>query len=153
MRVNPPTLFWLLIAAILAADRFLPLVGFDVPGLPWGGGALVVLGIGISVAGKRRFQRAGTNVQTFEDPGELVTNGLYGLSRNPMYLGLVLAGFGAALVSATLTAVVLSAAFALIVRCWYIAFEERVMRRHFGERYAAYCRSVGRWLGRRRIVR
>ena len=153
MRVNPPTLFWMLIAAILAADRFLPLVSFDVPGLPWGSAALVVLGIGISVAGKRRFQRAGTNVQTFEDPGELVTDGLYGLSRNPMYLGLVLAGFGAALASATLMAAVLSAAFALTVRYWYIAFEERAMRRHFGERYAAYCRSVGRWLGRRRIVR
>ena len=153
MRINPPTLFWMLIAAILAADRFLPLISFDVPGLPWGGGALVVLGIGISVAGKRRFQRAGTNVQTFEDPGELVTDGLYGLSRNPMYLGLVLAGFGAALASATLVAVLLSAAFALTVRYWYIAYEERAMRRHFGERYAAYCRSVGRWLGRRRIVR
>ena len=70
-----------------------------------------------------------------------------------MYLGLVLAGFGAALVSATLAAVVLSAAFALTVRYWYIAYEERAMRRRFGERYAAYCRSVGRWLGRRRIVR
>ncbi len=40
MRVNPPTLFWMMIAAILAADRFLPLAGFNVPGLPWGGVAL-----------------------------------------------------------------------------------------------------------------
>ena len=149
MRINPPTLFWMLIAAILAADRFLPLISFDVPGLPWGGAALVAMGIGISVAGKRGFQRAGTNVQTFEDPGVFVTDGLYAISRNPMYLGLVLAGFGAALVSGTLAAVVLGAAFALIVRYWYIAHEERAMRRAFGTRYEAYCRAVGRWLGRR----
>ena len=152
MRINPPTLFWMLIAAILAADRFLPLMSFDVPGLPWGGAALVAMGIGISVAGKRRFQRAGTNVHTFQDPGELVTDGLYGISRNPMYLGLVLAGFGAALVSATLAALVLGAAFALVVRYWYIAYEERAMRRAFGARYESYCRSAGRWLGRRRAA-
>ena len=149
MRINPPTLFWMLIAAILAADRFLPLVSFDVPGLPWCGAALAVLGIGISVAGKRRFQQAGTNVYTFEDPDELVIQGLYGISRNPMYRGLVLAGFGAALASATLAALVLSTAFALVVRYWYIAYEERAMRRKFGERYEAYCRRVGRWFGRR----
>ena len=104
------------------------------------------------MAGKRRFRQAGTNVYTFEDSGELVTAGLYGISRNPMYLGLVLAGFGAALVSATLAALVLSAAFVLFVRYWYIAYEERAMRRQFGARYEAYCRTVGRWLGRRRTV-
>lgn len=152
MRINPPTLFWMLIAAILAADRFLPLIRFDVPGLHWAGTAVVALGIGISVAGKRRFQRTGTNVHTFQDPGKLVTDGLYGISRNPMYLGLVLAGFGAALVSATLAAVVLNAAFALIVRYWYIAYEERAMRRTFGARYEAYCRRVGRWIGRRQAA-
>ena len=67
-----------------------------------------------------------------------------------MYLGLVVAGFGAALVSATLAALVLSAAFALIVRYWYIAYEESAMLRRFDEPYRAYCRRVGRWFGRRR---
>ena len=65
-----------------------------------------------------------------------------------MYLGLVLAGFGAALVSATLAALILSAAFALTVRYWYIAFEESAMLQRFGEPYRAYCRRVRRWLGR-----
>lgn len=153
MRINPPTLFWMLIAAILATDRLLPLIELDEPWTLWGGAILVVVGLGVSIAGKRRFQRAGTNVETFKDPSALVTDGLYGFSRNPMYLGLVLAGFGAALVSATLAALVLSAAFALIVRYWYIAHEERAMHRQFGERYEAYCRRVGRWLGRRRIAR
>ncbi len=37
MQINPPTLFWMAIAAILAADRFLPLARFEQPGLPWYG--------------------------------------------------------------------------------------------------------------------
>ena len=79
-----------------------------------------------------------------------MTDGLYGISRNPMYLGLVLAGTGAAMFSGTLTALLLAAVFALIVRYWYIAYEESAMRRRFGDSYDAYCRKVGRWFGRRR---
>ena len=96
------------------------------------------------------FQRIGTNVYTFEEPGELVTEGLYGISRNPMYLGLAVAGRGPALVSATLSALVLSTAFAAVMRFWYIAHEEAAMRRKFGDRYDAYRRRVPRWLGWRR---
>lgn len=149
MRINPPTLFWMLISAVLAVHLFLPVTRLDEPWLPWCGAALVILGIGISAAGKNRFQRVRTNVFTFEEPGEMVTDGLYGISRNPMYLGLVLAGLGAALVSATLSGLILSALFAAIVRFWYIAHEERAMRGKFGERYDDYCQQVGRWLGRR----
>ena len=150
MRINPPTLFWILIAAIVAVDRFVPLATFDEPWLPWFGAVLAIAGVGISAAAKRQFQRIGTNVYTFEEPGEFVTEGLFGISRNPMHLGLVVAGLGAALVSATLAAVVLSAVFALIVRYWYMAFEENATLRRFGEPYQAYCRRVGRWFGRRR---
>ena len=34
-------------------------------------------------------------------------------------------------------------------RLGYIAFEENAMQHKFGEEYEAYCRTVGRWLGRR----
>ena len=150
MRINPPTLFFVLIAAIAAVDQLCPVVSFTVPWLPWFAAVLVVLGIAVSVAGKRHFQGVGTNVYTFKEPGELVTDGPYRFSRNPMYLGLILAGIGAALVSASLSALVLAGAFAITVRCWYVAYEERAMRRRFGDAYEAYCQEVGRWVGRQR---
>ena len=87
---------------------------------------------------------------TFEEPGVLVTDGIHGFSRNPMYLGLVLAGAGAGLVSGTLPALVLVAAFVLSVGYWYIAYEETAMRERFDDRYEAYRRTVGWWFGRRR---
>ena len=118
MRINPPTLFGILIAAIVAVDRFLPLIEITELWLPWCGAVLAISGVGVSATAKRHFERIGTNVYTFEEPGELVTTGLFGISRNPMYLGLVVAAFGAALISATLAALVLSAAFTLIVRIY-----------------------------------
>ena len=87
MRINPPTLLWILIAAIVAVDRFFPLATFDAPWLPWFGAVLVVAGIGVSAAAKRQFQRIRTNVYTFEEPGEFVTDGLFRISRNPMNQG------------------------------------------------------------------
>ena len=53
MRINPPTLFWILIAAIVATHRYFPLIAFDESWLPWIGAVIFVLGIGVSAAGKR----------------------------------------------------------------------------------------------------
>ena len=152
MRIIPPILLCILVGLMVGADTFLPLIRFDPPGLLWAGAAIVVLGVCIAGPAMLRFRRAGTNFHTFKEPGVLVTDGPYAISRNPMYVGMVLAGLGAALITATLAGVILAAAYALVVRYWYIAYEERAMRRQFGERYDAYCRKVGRWLGRRRTI-
>lgn len=76
----------------------------------------------------------------------LVTGGPYGLSRNPMYLGEIVAwsaylpGIGWAGV------VVLAASLALqLVR---VRAEERALGQTFGETYACYRRRVRRWWGR-----
>ncbi len=149
MRIDPRILFLIQIGSIVAADQLAPLIEFGNLWLRLAGAALAVLGLGVSVAAKRQFQRAGTNVYTFKEPGELVTEGLYGVSRNPMYLGLVLGGIGTALISGTLAGLILCAGFAAVVRFWYIAHEEQAMRRKFGGPYEAYCEEVWRWLGPR----
>ena len=152
MRIIPPILLCILVGLMVGADTLLPLIRFDPPGLLWAGAAIVVLGVCIAGPAMLRFRRARTNFHTFKEPGVLVTDGPYAISRNPMYVGMVLAGLGAALITATLAGIILAAAYALIVRYWYIAYEERAMRQQFGERYDAYCRKVGRWLGRRRTI-
>ena len=152
MRIIPPILLCIMVGLMVGADTLLPLIRLDPPGLLWAGAAIVVLGVCIAGPAMLRFRRARTNFHTFKEPGVLVTDGPYAISRNPMYVGMVLAGLGAALITATLAGVILAAAYALIVRYWYIAYEERAMRRQFGEHYDAYCRKVGRWIGRRRTT-
>ena len=62
MWINPPALFWYPIAAIVAIDQFFPQGEFTEP---WIGAGLVILGIGVAMAGRRQFQRVGTGVRTF----------------------------------------------------------------------------------------
>ena len=50
---------------------------------------LLLLGAGLAMAAwhARLFRQAGTNIQTFGEPGQLTTGGLFRRSRNPRYLG------------------------------------------------------------------
>lgn len=148
MHINPPTLFFATLGAIFAAGRAAPLLSFGAPWLWWFGLVSICLGIAISVAGSRMFARIGTNIFPFRDPDVLVSDGLYAYSRNPMYLGLVLAVIGAVLMSGTLAALILASAFAGAINWIYIPFEETAMQRTFGHSYQTYCQQVSRWIGR-----
>jgi protein-S-isoprenylcysteine O-methyltransferase Ste14 len=75
-----------------------------------------------------------------------LTRGSYGLSRNPMYLGLFLIHSGIAILKGTgwpFATIVIP--FLLLDRI-VVPFEERQMAERFGSPYRDYCRRVGRWL-------
>lgn len=112
------------------------------------GGALVGLGAAIAVAGVLAFRRARTTVNpmTPEASSAVVSTGIYRLTRNPMYLGflLALAGWGAIL--GNLLVLLPLAAFVAWMDRFQIAPEERALREKFGVDYEDYLRSVRRWI-------
>ena len=98
------------------------------------------------------FRRAHTTANPHM-PGaarSLVTSGVYAWTRNPMYLGLSILLLGWAIQLGTLSPCAGPVLFALIIRFAQIEPEERALRTRFPAEYAAYCRSVHRWIGRRR---
>lgn len=113
------------------------------------GVVFLVAGLGISIYHSRLFKREGANIMTFGEPSKFVRSGLFRYSRNPMYLGFVLALVGAALLyQAAPSSFLLVAAFWFITDRWYIRFEETAMLKKFGEDYRVYCSQTPRWLGR-----
>jgi protein-S-isoprenylcysteine O-methyltransferase Ste14 len=88
-----------------------------------------------------------------EEPGAVVTRGLYRHSRNPMYAGVLLVIAGQAIVRASMPVawygVAVFVAFHLVV----VFGEEPHLRRTRGAAYEAYCRRVPRWLGRGHVLR
>jgi protein-S-isoprenylcysteine O-methyltransferase Ste14 len=75
-------------------------------------------------------------------PG-LVTGGLYRFCRNPIFLGLLIAIAGYALLVPTLLSAALVPGTYVGVR-WQIAAEEKHLVRAYGADYLAYARRVGR---------
>lgn len=85
-------------------------------------------------------------------PEYLVRSGAYNVTRNPMYLGggLGMIGWAALFGSVPIGAVAL--VFLAGVDRVGIPFEERLLRRKFGESYDVYCAHVARWIGWRRLL-
>lgn len=106
---------------------------------------LIVAGIAIGVAGRGIFVRFGTNVNPYRPSSVLVTAGIFGYVRNPMYVGLALmvAGIGIALASDwTLVMLVIAA---LLVHFGVVKREERYLDAKFGDAYRRYMDAVPRY--------
>lgn len=146
---RPPLLFLgaLLLGGVL--DRLLPL-SFVIPGgdlIRWTiAGSLILLGLALAVAGIRNFSRAGTPVPTNEPTRALVTSGIHGWTRNPIYLGLFLVYVGIGMAAQSAWILVLVLPLAITIRYGVVAREEAYLERRFGDAYRAYKARVRRWL-------
>jgi protein-S-isoprenylcysteine O-methyltransferase Ste14 len=88
--------------------------------------------------------RGGKNRQVYAE--DLVTEGVFAHSRNPMYVGNLLILSGMAITSNTWTTVLVAIPVTAFIYRAIVAAEEDYLSRQFGEAYAAYCRRVNRWL-------
>jgi protein-S-isoprenylcysteine O-methyltransferase Ste14 len=146
---RPPLLFLAALLLGLAADRLLPLP-FAVPGgnlVRWTvASSLILIGLGLAAAGIRNFSRAATPVPTNEPTRALVTTGIHGWTRNPIYLGLFLVYGGVGIAAGSPWTLVLTLPLAITIRYGVVAREEAYLERRFGDAYRDYKARVRRWL-------
>lgn len=111
------------------------------------GVALVALGFVLPVWAFTLFQREGTEVNpTSEANKKLVTFGPYAITRNPMYLGLVVISLGLAFWVGSLPMFAVPLLAFAVANWVHIPFEEAKMRRQFGAQFDDYTRKVRRWI-------
>lgn len=82
-----------------------------------------------------------------EEPPSLVRSGLYRYSRNPMYLGVLAAIFGQALVFASGRLAVYGVLVWIGFHLAVVLAEEPHLRARDGAAYEEYSRKVPRWIG------
>jgi len=147
-RIPPPVLALLAAGIMWAFDRWLPL-GRWIP-RRWNGIGLLPAALGFAAlfAAFVHFRQAGTTVNPM-DPAKatlLVTSGVFGVSRNPMYLGLLLLLAGWAVWLGSASVWLIPPLFAIAITCLQIIPEERALERLFGPQYTQYRRRVARWI-------
>ena len=146
---RPPLLFLAALLLGFASDRLLPLP-FTLPGgdlVRWtAAGSLILSGLALAAAGIRNFSRAVTPVPTKEPTRALVTTGIHGWSRNPIYLGLFLVYGGIGIAARSPWVLVLALPLVIILRYGVVAREETYLERRFGDVYRDYKARVRRWL-------
>ena len=146
---RPPLLFLAALLIGFVLDRLLRLP-FPIPGIDlvdWIiGGSLILIGLALAAAGIRNFSWAGTPVQGTKPTRALVTTGIHGWTRNPIYLGMFLLYGGIGIAARSPWIVILTLPLAITTRYGVVAREEAYLGRRFGDAYRDYKVRVRRWL-------
>lgn len=110
--------------------------------------AIAAVGAAFSVAGVIAFRRARTTVNPMkpEAASSLVSSGVYNVTRNPMYVGLLLVLVAWAAFLSSALSLFGPLAFAAYIGRFQIRPEERALSALFGAEYSAYKARVRRWL-------
>ena len=146
---RPPLLYLGCLVLGFALDRLLPLplTHPELASIGWtAGGALIALGIAIMAAGIRNFSRADTPVPSNQAVRALVTTGIHGWSRNPIYVGMLLLYAGIGIAARSPWVLILALPLSIILRYGVVAREETYLERRFGDAYRDYKARVRRWL-------
>jgi protein-S-isoprenylcysteine O-methyltransferase Ste14 len=126
----------------------LPSLSIALPGHH--GLAAIISGVGIFfiLAGAYEFQKAKTtlNPTTPAASSSVVASGIYRVSRNPMYVGFLLALTGWAIFLSHPLPFLLLPAFVAYINRFQISPEEPVLSAKFGDEYETYKQGVRRWL-------
>ena len=148
VKIPPPAVAALIAAAMWGISALAPSI--ELPALVRVGAAVlfVLTGAVFSIWGIVAFRIARTTINPMqpETTTTLVCSGVYKLTRNPMYVGLLFV-----LVAWT---IFLSSAWALLGPLAFVAYmnrfqigpEERALSARFGAEYAGYKSKVRRWL-------
>lgn len=82
------------------------------------------------------------------EPVRLVSQSIYGYSRNPMYIGVIGVVFGEALLTGSWNLLLYALALCVWFHLVVVFIEEPHLRRTRGESYVKYCQETPRWLAR-----
>ena len=144
---RPPLVWLLAVVAGFALNWLMPLrfVPAAVPA-GWLGGAVLVVAVALFAWAIVTMTRAGSNVPTSMPTTSIVDTGPYRFTRNPIYVGMMLALVALAIAFDSLWLLLTLVPFALVIRYGVVAREEAYLERKFGEVYRQYCTRVRRWL-------
>ena len=100
----------------------------------------------LAVSAFRTMNRAQTGINPSLPTTTIVSDGVFGFSRNPIYLSLTLLYVGIALIFNAFWALLLLLPLLVVVQNGIIKREENYLERKFGAEYSSYKTRVRRWL-------
>ena len=144
--IMPPTYMMIAIVLMFVLHVTVPMVGLAHAPITWLGAPFIGVGLILNFWADQQFRKHRTTVKPFGRPTALVEKGPFQLSRNPMYLGMVLAAVGVAMLLGTLAPFLVVAVLVWLFTSRFILVEEAAMEDAFGDAWHAYKRKVRRWL-------
>jgi protein-S-isoprenylcysteine O-methyltransferase Ste14 len=146
-KIPPPIVAIAFAILMWQLDSLLPMGHLSLPGFAILSSLLGVLGLVVMGLAIGRFREVGTTVDP-RDPSlasALVSSGIFGRSRNPMYVGMLFLLTAWAIWLGNGANVVLIYLFFSFMTRFQIKPEEQALTKLFGQEYEDYCKKVNRW--------
>lgn len=143
----PPVWLLLAMALVWGQGQVLPLG----PGIrtwvpAWAVWVLWAGAAGLTLAAVKAMRRANTSLHPHDNADKLVTDGVFRLSRNPIYVADVLVLLSAVIWFGTWASLGVLALFIWLLQHRFIRAEERRLQDRFPEDWAIYAKRTRRWV-------
>lgn len=107
---------------------------------------IILTGLFFNFPALHQFFKTKNTIVTIKPATSLQTTGIYAISRNPMYISLVLIYIGLSFIIGNWWSFILLPLLLLVVQEYVIKREEKYLERRFGQEYFNYKIKVRRWL-------
>ena len=147
LKIPPPIVAVAIGVLMWLIARLTPAFAIAIPASRVLAGAIVALGVLISIAGVRSFRKARTTLNPLSPKSatSLVDSGIYRFTRNPMYNGVLVVLIGEAWLFRSQSLWKYAALIFVMFHVMVTAYEEPTLESEFGESFRIYKRAVPRW--------
>ncbi len=147
-KIPPPVVALLCAIGMVYLPDLFGLQVFEVPFQSWVAGLVILFGLSFDLLGLIEFRRHATTINPLSPnkSSQIVSSGIYRLTRNPMYLGMAIVLVGVTIWSGSPLGLVMVLVFALYITRFQIKPEERILEAKFGEAFLGYKSKVKRWI-------
>ena len=148
VRFPPPLVFLgAIVLGVIVQRKAVPLSLVFARGLRLAAAVLIVAcGVSLVASARILFKRTGQNPIPWKPTPELISQGPYRFTRNPMYVGVTLFVIGLGLAVNNLWISLFAAPALLVVHFIAVLPEERYLAEKFGESYRSFLAQVRRYL-------
>ncbi len=107
---------------------------------------VIFVAVNIKLFAAREMVRVKTHLDIRKPATDIATSGIYGMSRNPLYIGMILLNIGIGCIVNSVWIFLLSAGLAAALQKGVVEPEETYLEQKFGDKYLRYKAKVRRWI-------
>jgi protein-S-isoprenylcysteine O-methyltransferase Ste14 len=146
----PPFIFLGFFVVGLVFHYFFKLLIVNEPGfasiLDILGIALIVVSLILPVLAFKALEKSKTTHKVSEPTTAIVSSGIFGYTRNPIYLSGFILFVGISFITNSLILIILTVPLFFVIREGVVKREENYLERKFGQEFIDYKKSVRRWI-------
>ncbi len=144
--INPPVYLYTALLIMLLLHLLIPMLRFIHYPYTLIGILPIAIGIVLNLAADSILKKYNATVKPMLFTEVLIITGVFGRTRNPMYLGFILILLGISIFLGSILPFIITICFAVMMYVVFIRFEEKKLENTFGSKWLEYKNTVRRWM-------